>query len=138
MIWYFVVGILSLGVGWLFGFIFSARAAGGTSSTLVRVSSIIGLSILVKCIENYSYANLVKLEALRKTGVSADDRVYKLEKENQEKIMNNFKEDSITLMIHAHEGIFREIVPYTDWHSAMRFLEKNRELAILFKRGAES
>lgn len=138
MIWYFVVGILSLGVGWLFGFILSARAAGGTSSTLVRVSSIIGLSILVKCIENYSYANLVKLEALRKTGVSADDRVYKLEKENQEKIMNNFKEDSITLMIHAHEGIFREIVPYTDWRSAMRFLEKNRELAILFKRGAES
>jgi hypothetical protein len=102
------------------------------------VSSIIGLSILVKCIENYSYANLVKLEALRKTGVSPDDRVYKLEKENQEKIMNNFKEDSITLMIHAHEGIFREIVPYTDWRSAMRFLEKNRELAILFKRGAES
>ena len=138
MIWYFVVGILSLGVGWLFGFMLSARAAGGTSSTLVRVSSIIGLSILVKCIENYSYANLVKLEALRKTGVSPDDRVYKLEKENQEKIMNNFKEDSITLMIHAHEGIFREIVPYTDWRSAMRFLEKNRELAILFKRGAES
>ena len=111
MIWYFVVGILSLGVGWLFGFVVSARAAGGTSSTLVRVSSIIGLSILVKCIENYSYANLVKLEALRKTGVSADDRVYKLEKENQEKIMNNFKEDSITFMIHAHEGIFRQIVP---------------------------
>jgi hypothetical protein len=118
MIWYFIVGFCCLGLGWLFGFVFSARAAGGTSSTLVRVSSIIGLSILVKCIENYSYANLVKLEALRKTGV--------------------FKEDSITLMIHAHEGIFREIVPYSDWRSAMRFLESNKELAILFKRGAES
>ena len=138
MIWYFVVGILSLGVGWLFGFIFSARAAGGTSSTLVRVSSIIGLCILVKCIENYSYANLVKLDALRKSGVEPDDKAYRLEKENQEKIMNNFKEDSIKFLVNAHSGIFKEIAPYTDWRSAMRFLERNRDAAILFRKGAES
>lgn len=138
MVWYIVVGILCLVLGWLFGFLFSARAAGGTSITLVRASSIIGLSILVKCIENYSYANLVKLEALRKSGVEPTDRVYKLEKENQEKIMNNFKEDSILFLINAHKGIFANITPYTDWRSAMRFLEKNRELAILFRKGAES
>jgi hypothetical protein len=138
MVWYIVVGILCLGLGWFFGSLSSARAAGGTSITLVRASSIIGLSILAKCIENYSYANLVKLEALRKSGVEPTDRVYKLEKENQEKIMNNFKEDSILFLVNAHKGIFANIVPYADWRSAMRFLEKNRELAILFRKGAES
>jgi hypothetical protein len=138
MIWYIALGILCFGLGLTFGFLLSVRASGSTTILIVKASSVIGLSILAKCIENYSYANLVKLDALRKSGVEPDDKAYKLEKENQEKIMNNFKEDSIKFLVNAHSGIFKEIAPYTDWRSAMRFLEKNRELAILFRKGAES
>jgi len=138
MAWYIAIGLLCFGFGLMLGFLLSVRSSASTTFTIIRTSNIIGLSIMAKCIENYSYANLVKLTALRKSGVEPDDRVYKLEKENQEKIMNNFKEESIKFLVNAHGGIFKEIAPYTDWRSAMRFLEKNRELAILFRKGAES
>ena len=138
MIWYLLVGITCLILGSIVGSLLSARAAGTTSVTIIRISSVIGLSILMKCIENYSYANLVKLEAMRKSGIEIEDRVYKIEKQNQAKIMNNFKENSIQYLVNEHKGLFKEALPYSDWRSAMRFLENNKKLAILFRKGAES
>ena len=138
MIWYLLVGIICLILGSIVGSLLSARAAGTTSVTIIRISNVIGLSILMKCIENYSYANLVKLDAMRKSGIEIDDRVYKIEKQNQAKIMNNFKENSIQYLVNEHKGLFKEALPYSDWRSAMRFLENNKKLAILFRKGAES
>ncbi len=138
MIWYLLVAITCLILGSIAGSLLSARAAGTTSVTIIRISSVIGLSILMKCIENYSYANLVKLEAMRKSGIEIEDRVYKIEKQNQAKIMNNFKENSIQYLVNEHKGLFKEALPYSDWRSAMRFLENNKKLAILFRKGAES
>ena len=138
MFWYFLTAITCLALGCLIGFLVSIRNTAGTSVAIVRMANIVGLSILVKCIEEFSYANTVKLSALRDRGLTRDDEAYRAEKQIDQKIMLNFKDGAVKHLTLAHSGIFRKVMPYTDWRSAMRFLESNKQLAILFRTGAEN
>ena len=107
------------------------------SLMLLRVSHVVSLTILAKCIEEYAYATYTKLKALNKTGVLPNDPIYKKVKAKSEKKVEDFKQTSIATLLAVHPKQFLEITKFKDWPSAMDYLQENREVATLFLMEAE-
>ena len=137
MFWYFIVGCIGLVWGYAMGYVVRIKSTTDIGQQIINVSNIIGLSIILKCIEEYSYANRTKIKALMMEGTTRDDEKYRLLKRNQQKIMDNFKINSINSLIRLHSGVYNKVLPYHDWQSAMVFLKENKELVFLFRKGVE-
>ena len=99
---------------------------------MIKLSHVISLTILSKCIEAYSYATYTKLAALTKTGVLPNDKIYKEVKAKDEKELEIFKKTIVAAIIAAHPKTFSSLVSFSDWNTAMNYLEENRHLASLF------
>ena len=99
---------------------------------MIKLSHVICLTILSKCIEAYSYATYTKLATLAKTGVLPNDKIYKDVKAKDEKELDIFKKTIIASIIAAHPKTFSSLVTFSDWNSAMNYLQQNRRLASLF------
>ena len=91
--------------------------------------------MLMRCIEDLYFSHTTKLESLRKSGVEYGDEIYVQTKKDHEERLSEFKGRSINFMIDAHPGLFKEAIEFKDWRGAMKFLEKNKKLAILFTKG---
>lgn len=103
-----------------FYFLRSAR----TSLQLVRASQLISLGVLAKSMESFHYASTYRINELTKTGFS-DIKINSF-KEGFEKELNYFKESSIDALIHNHSGVFKDMIKFEDWDTAMKYLESNR------------
>jgi len=93
---------------------------------------VVSLSILIKCIEEYSYSGTEKLKALSNCGILPSDDVYrKVQNENKDNV-TLFKERSIATIISLHPEYFRNVVEFEDWGTAMLFLQRNKEIGKAF------
>ncbi len=129
---YYALHLLTFIFGYVtcrtFYFVKSARI----SVILLKVMHVVSLSILIKCIEEYSYSGTEKLKALSNCGILPDDDVYKkVENENKDNV-TLFKERSIATIISLHPEYFRNIIEFEDWNTAMLFLQKNKEIGKAF------
>jgi len=93
---------------------------------------VISLSILVKCIEEYSYAESQKLIALLKCGITEEDQVYKKLVNEHEQTLELFKKRSIAIILALHPDYFKPTIEFDDWDTAMRYLSDNKKIAQTF------
>ncbi len=135
MTWTIIAAIGSFALGYLTCSIFYFVRSSQTSLVILKMSQIIYLSILMKCIEDWYFSHTTKLDALRKSGVSYQDQAYIKIKKDHDNSLAAFKDRSIKFLIESHPGLFKEAIDFDDWRGAMRFLEKNKEMAILFNKG---
>ena len=93
---------------------------------------LVSLAIILKSIEEYSYAGAEKLNSLLKCGVLPEDDVYKkIETENEIQIQL-LKNRSIATIIALHPEYFRSTLEFEDWDSAMLYLNKNKKVGQAF------
>ncbi len=120
----------------LFGYItcrtFYFYKSSRISVRLLRVMHIVCLSLLAKCIEEYSYAESKKLLALLKCGVTKDDEVYKKIVRDSERDIEMFKSRSIVTIVAFHPDYFKPVLEFDDWDSAMAYLQVNKNIAKTF------
>ena len=135
MLWTIVAAGASFVLGYLTCRIFYFIRSGKTAIVVLKVAQIIYLTMLMRCIEDWYYSHTIKLESLRKSGVEYGDEMYVQTKKDHEEKLSEFKRRSINFMIDAHPGLFKEAIEFKDWRGAMKFLEKNKKLAILFTKG---
>ena len=102
-----------------FYFVRSAR----TSLQLIRAAQLISLGVLARSMESFHYASTYRLNELNKTGFS-DIKINSF-KEEFEKELDDFKHRSIRAIIHNHSGVFKDMIKFEDWDSAMRYLEEH-------------
>ena len=102
------------------------------SVSLLKVMHVVCLSILIKSIEEYSYAGTEKLKALSRCGVLPDDEIYKKVEIQNEQIIGLFKKRSIATIIALHPEYFRPTVEFKDWESAMVFMHRNKKIGQTF------
>tara|TARA_Y100000592_G_scaffold96071_1_gene163818 strand:+ start:698 stop:1003 length:306 start_codon:yes stop_codon:yes gene_type:complete len=91
------------------------------------LSQVISLSILLKCVEEYSAAVTHKLLALNNCGIIDSDPVYKKISKESDTIIEDFKIRSIESIKAIHMGFFEPVVSFDDWDSAMIFLTNNHQ-----------
>lgn len=106
--------------------------SGRISVTLLKIMHVVSIAILIKCIEEYSYAGTEKLKALSSCGVLPSDEVYKKIEIENEKTIELFKERSIATIIAFHPEYFRNIIEFEDWTTAMKFLQRNKDIGRAF------
>ena len=120
----------------LFGYItcrtFYFFKSSRVSVRLLKVMHVICLSILVKCIEEYSYAVSQKLLALLKCGVTEQDDVYKKIVSISDNEVKTFQARSIATIVAFHPDYFRSVIEFDDWDSAMVYLNTNKNIAKTF------
>jgi hypothetical protein len=107
-------------------FIRAARA----SFHLVKASQLIGVSLLVKSMEDFYYAKIYRMEKMIESGESEHNITafsYLMEEE-----VRHFKKKSIEGLVALHPHFFRPLLEFEDWKSAMQFLETNKEAAAAF------
>ena len=120
----------------IFGYItcqtFYFSRATRISVRLLKVLHVISLSMLIKCIEEYSYAGTQKLTTLLKCGVCSDDEIYKKTARLHEEEVELFKNRSIATIIAMHPDYFKPVIEFEDWRTAMVFLNSNKKIAQTF------
>ncbi len=129
---YYLLNLLVFVFGYItcktFYFFNSARL----SVLMIKLSHVICLTILSKCIEAYSFATYTKLRALSKTGMPPGTDLYEKTKADDTDEVERFKEAIILSIIAAHPERFRTLISFNDWNSAMNYLQENRQVAAIF------
>ena len=129
---YYALHLLTFLFGYVtcrtFYFVKSSRI----SVRLLKVMHVVSLGILVKCIEEYSYAESQKLLALLKCGVTEQDEVYKKIVREHEQDLEPFKMRSIAIIHALHPDYFKPTIEFDDWDSAMKYLRDNKNIAQTF------
>ncbi len=129
---YYALHLLTFLFGYVtcrtFYFVKSSRI----SVRLLKVMHVVSLGILVKCIEEYSYAESQKLLALLKCGVTEQDEVYKKIVREHEQDLELFKMRSIAIIHALHPDYFKPTIEFDDWDSAMKYLRDNKNIAQTF------
>ena len=102
------------------------------SAALLKVTQSVTLFIIVRGLEHFHYAKEFRLATMKAEDASEQNIqafLYQFEDE-----MNLYKTRSIRNIIDAHGSFFKELVDFTDWKSAMVFLEGNKESVETFIR----
>ena len=102
------------------------------SAALLKVTQSVALFIIVRGLEHFHYAKEFRLATMKAEDASEQNiRAFLYQFEDE---MNLYKTRSIRNFIDAHGSFFKEIVDFTDWKSAMVFLEGNKESVETFIR----
>ena len=105
-----------------FYFVRSSRISIG----LIRMSQLISLGILARSMENFYYAHTARLRQLKENNESA--AVIKDTRRSFNMEISTYKEKAIKEMIESHPKFYAPIVNFTDWKSAMKYLETHRSV----------
>tara|TARA_R110002020_G_scaffold10027_1_gene38833 strand:- start:105 stop:377 length:273 start_codon:yes stop_codon:yes gene_type:complete len=76
--------------------------------------------------ESIHYAGTYKVQQLQKTGFS-DNKIKVFERQHNVEI-EDYKRRSIDNIINCHSSTFKDMIEFNDWNSAMKYLEKNKDL----------
>ena len=103
-----------------FYFVRSAR----TSLQLIRAAQLISLGVLARSMESFKYASTYRINELTKAGFS-DIKIDSF-KEDSEIQLEDFKNRSIDAIVNNHSGVFKDMVKFKDWDSAMKYLQTHQ------------
>ena len=126
------IGLLCFIFGYITCSTFLLYGSSRTSVRLLKLTHILCLAILVKCIEEFSFAHTYKLKTLIENGVDTIDKLYKEADKEHEGDLRWFKERTIAMIIGAHPTIYEQILEFKDWSSAMTYLNNNKEVLSIF------
>ena len=82
----------------------------------------------MKCYERIVYYNNLALNDYIKTGAS-EMNIAKYT-ENMEEEIRIFKKRSISILLSSHPQVFRNILDYEDWPTAMVFMNSHKDIIL--------
>tara|TARA_R110000824_G_scaffold92217_3_gene223859 strand:+ start:1858 stop:2250 length:393 start_codon:yes stop_codon:yes gene_type:complete len=95
------------------------------SIRILQLTQVTCLYIITRALENFHYAKEYRVMIMREN----DDSEHNINafniRFNEE--VRSYKHKSIAQIIDAHGSFFEAVVEFTDWKSAMVFLEANRD-----------
>ena len=100
------------------------------SVSVMKTSHIIYLSAIVKALEHLSYAREIMLEHMIKTGKGSTE-INSFEFRYREEI-ESLKANSIEVLRIIHPSFFRTMLSFSDWSSAMEYLQQQRTAVLHF------
>jgi hypothetical protein len=134
MFWSIVIAIGAFALGYLTCGIFYFWKSSATSLQILKLSHLIYFTIMTRSLEYYYYAHINKLQALRINDKGPEHSEYKQAKIDHEKQIEIFKKNSVACIIETHPALFKDMIEFDDWRSAMRFINRNKQIAILFTK----
>ena len=118
----------------IFGYItcrtFYFFSAARTSINLIRLTQLVSLLIFSKSLEHFEYAKSTRLQIMQQNkesehNMNAFNRAFEEEVET-------FKLKGIQFIMDYHSSHFKELLEFNDWPTAMKFLDKNKEVVFKF------
>jgi|TARA_R100001163_G_C5049828_1_gene186732 hypothetical protein len=97
-----------------------------TSIGLIRISQLVSLNIMARSMEHYYYAHTAKIRQL--TENDEDQETIRQSRRAFSKEMSSLKEKSIKQVVDMHPRFFSPTVNFTDWKSAMKYLDDHRNV----------
>jgi len=91
-----------------------------------KMVELLCLQMLALTIEDASFVKETKHKIMRKTHAFTENQI-KLTKISDEQLMQTWKENSIQKLLSRYPENLKNIAKYTNWRSAMAWLELNRE-----------
>ena len=114
-----------------FYFLNSARK----SIRILQLTQVISLFIITKALENFHYARDYRISILKENGESEHNiEAFNIQFEEE---VGFYKRRTISSIVDSHGTFFKEAVDFTDWPTAMLFLETNRSTVMKFLLGEE-
>jgi hypothetical protein len=98
------------------------------------MSYVFYLTIINKGLEYLYHAQTNRLDAMRKNGKSYGDKEYESLKEDNNKAIDTYKENSIIYLLQTHPDLFKQMLEFDDWRGSQRFLNNNKFAAIMFSK----
>ena len=98
------------------------------SIQLLQLSNLVSLFLLTRALENFERSRYLCLQDLKKRETS--ERNIEIYKNNLEEEISAFKSKSISGLLELHPDFFKQVVPYDDWDSAMKYLESNKNVIV--------
>ncbi len=123
--WYALVALISLVIGYIAGQAAALLKSSSASMKLLKSSHVVCLYMYVKVLERLVMQNGIALKDYIASGAS--ERNIKIYKNNLKAEVDAFKQKSIQLLIEAHPPLFEATVEFTDWNSAMAYLNKSTD-----------
>jgi len=118
----------------IFGYItcrtFYFFSAARTSIKLIRITQLISLLIFSKSLEHFEYAKSTRLQIMKQNDESQHNVNAFIKMFEQEVEM--FKLKGIKAIMDYHSSSFEELLEFNDWSTAMKFLDKNKEVVFKF------
>ena len=100
------------------------------SIQIVRLSQLVGLSVISRSLENFRYSESYAVSNMEENGES--DRNIAAFKCLHSEELDRHKKKAIEEIIRVHGKIFDQIVDFDDWVSAMKHLETNKREFVNF------
>ena len=130
--WALLIVVLAFIGGFIFSRVVDFFSASSLSINLVKSAHLAALYMFVKSFEKITYYNNLALNDYIKKGES--ERNISVFKANLEQEVSLFKRRSISVLLENNPKIFRNVVPYDDWPTAMVYLNIHRDFVLkLFK-----
>ena len=104
------------------------------TATVMSMSYVFYLTIINKGLEYLHYAHVNRLDALRVNGKSHGHEEYESVKIDCDKMIETYKDNSITYLLQAHPELFKQFLEFDDWRGSQRFLNNNKLAAIMFSK----
>jgi len=104
------------------------------SMVVLRMAYVFYLTIVNKGLEYLHYAHINRLDALRVNGKSHGHEEYESVKIDSDKMIETYKDNSITYLLQAHPELFKQFLEFDDWRGSQRFLNNNKLAAIMFSK----
>tara|TARA_R110000824_G_scaffold52615_8_gene145832 strand:+ start:552 stop:974 length:423 start_codon:yes stop_codon:yes gene_type:complete len=120
---YILCAIVSLIVGLIVGQAAALLSTSSTSIKLIKTSQMVCLIMYTKVLEQVVFHNGLSLKDYIMQGAS--ERNILIYKEKLQAEVDTFKNRAINILIDAHPPLFESAVEFTDWNSAMVYLNKN-------------
>ena len=102
--------------------------------SILKMSYVFYLTIMNKGLEYLHYAHINRLDALRKNGKSYGDKEYESLKRDNDKVTQDYKDNSVAYLLQAHPEMFKGFIEFDDWRGSQRFLNNNKKTAIMFSK----
>ncbi len=118
---YFLVFVLGYTTCKLFYFLIGTRK----SIQIVRLSQLVGLSIIARSLENFSHSKYYAMCTMKENGES-DHNIDAFKYLHNEEL-DRYKRKSVEEIVSVHGKIFDQVLDFDDWDSAMKYLETNKK-----------
>ena len=118
---YFLFFVLGYTTCKLFYFLIGTRRG----VQIVRLSQLVGLSIMARSLENFSYSKYYAMRVLEENGESNHNlSAFKYLHVEE---LDKYKRRAIEEIVGFHGNIFNEVLDFDDWDTAMKYLETNKK-----------
>jgi len=98
------------------------------SIQLLQIANLVSLFLLTRALEKFEYTKVLYLKDLKERETS--ERNIEIYKNNLNNEIETFKRQSVSALLELHPQFFKDVIPYHDWDSAMKYLESNKNVIL--------